>query len=153
ARHPHLAPRAELDTAGAAARVAAGTDPTHAAIASAAAAQRYGLAIVARGVQSAVGNATRFVEIALRPAPVPPDATAKASLVFALADRPGALGAVLMRFADRALSLTKLESRPIPEAPFTYRFYADVLGHAASEPFGAALDEIRALTTELRVLG
>ena len=73
--------------------------------------------------------------------------------MLALADRPGALGEILMRFAARGLSLTKLESRPIPDAPFTYRFYVDVLGHAASEPFDAALDDIRPLTTELRVLG
>ena len=33
------------------------------------------------------------------------------------------------------------------------RFYADVLGHAASEPFHAALEDIRPLTTDLRVLG
>ena len=153
AQHPHLTPRPELDTAGSARRVAEGTDRTVAAIASAAAAQRYGLALVAHGIQSAVGNATRFVEIALRSAPVVEGATVKTSLVLALADRPGALGEILMRFAARGLSLTKIESRPIPDAPFTYRFYADVLGHAASEPFHAALDDIKPLTTELRVLG
>ncbi len=58
-----------------------------------------------------------------------------------------------MRFAARGLSLTKIESRPIPDAPFTYRFYADVLGHAASEAFVAVLRDIEPLTTELRVLG
>jgi chorismate mutase/prephenate dehydratase len=73
--------------------------------------------------------------------------------MLSLADRPGALGEILMRFAGRGLSLTKLESRPLPDVPFTYRFYADVIGHAASEPFHAALDDIRPLTTELRVLG
>lgn len=153
ARHPHLAPRQELDTAGAARRVAAANDRTLAAIASAAAARTYGLAIVAQGIQTAAGNATRFVEIAPRPAPLPEGVAAKTSLLLALADRPGALGEILMRFAARNLSLTKLESRPIPEAPFTYRFYVDVLGHAASAPFAAVLDELRALTTELRVLG
>jgi chorismate mutase/prephenate dehydratase len=153
AKHPHLTPRADLDTAGAARRVAEANDRTLAAIASSAAAKRYGLAIVARGIQSATGNATRFVEVALRPAPMPDGAPAKTSLVFALADRPGVLGELLSRLAARNLSLTKLESRPIPEVPFTYRFYADVLGHAASEPFQAALDDIRPLTTELRVLG
>jgi chorismate mutase/prephenate dehydratase len=153
ARHPHLTARADLDTAGAARRVAEANDRTLAAIASSAAAQRYGLAVVARGIQSAAGNATRFVEVALRPAPVPEGAAAKTSLVFALADRPGVLGEILSRLAARNLSLTKLESRPIPEVPFTYRFYADVLGHAASEPFHAALDDIRPLTTDLRVLG
>ena len=153
ARHPHLTPRADLDTAGAARRVAEANDRTLAAIASSAAAQRYGLTVVARGIQSAIGNATRFVEVALRPAPVADGVAAKTSLVFALADRPGVLGEILSRIAARNLSLTKLESRPIPEAPFTYRFYADVLGHAASEPFHAALDDIRPLTTDLRVLG
>ena len=153
AAHAQLTARPDLDTAGAARRVRDAGDRTLAAIASSAAAQTYGLAIVARGIQSATGNATRFVEIAPRPAPVDPAAPAKTSLLVALADRPGALGEVLMRFAARGLSLTKLESRPIPEAPFTYRFYIDVLGHAASEPFTAALDEIRPLTTTLHVLG
>ena len=80
------------------------------------------------GSRPSAGNATRFVEVGLRPAPVAEAATAKTSLVLALADRPGALGEVLMRFAARGLSLTKLESRPIPDAPFTYRFYVDVHG-------------------------
>jgi chorismate mutase/prephenate dehydratase len=153
ARHPHLSPRADLDTAGAARRVAESNDRTLAAIASSAAGQRYGLAVVARGIQSAIGNATRFVEVALRPAPLIDGANAKTSLVLTLADRAGVLGEILSRLAGRNLSLTKLESRPIPEAPFTYRFYVDVLGHAASEPFQAALDDIRPLTTHLRVLG
>jgi chorismate mutase/prephenate dehydratase len=153
AHNPHLTARAELDTAGSARRVASANDRTLAAIASSAAARTYGLAILASGIQSAAGNATRFVEIAPRPAPVPDGAPAKTSLLLALADRPGALGEILLRFASRNLSLTKIESRPIPEAPFTYRFYIDVLGHAASAPFIAALDELRALTTELRVLG
>ncbi|MEO8701917.1 MAG: prephenate dehydratase [Kofleriaceae bacterium] len=153
ARHPHLAARPEVDTAGSARRVAGANDRTLAAIASSAAATTYGLAIVAQGVQSAAGNATRFVEIAPRPAPVADGVQSKTSLVLALADRPGALGEVLMRFAARGLSLTKIESRPIPEAPFTYRFYVDVLGHVASAPFVAALEDLRPLTTELRVLG
>jgi chorismate mutase/prephenate dehydratase len=153
ARHGHLTAREELDTAGAARRVADTRDRTLGAIASGAAATRYGLAIVARAIQSAAGNATRFVEIALHPAPVPDGAAVKTSLVLALADRPGALGEVLMGFAARGLSLTKLESRPIPSAPFTYRFYVDVLGHSASAPFQAVLAEIGPLTAELRVLG
>jgi chorismate mutase/prephenate dehydratase len=152
-KYPHLTARADFDTAGAARRVVEANDPTLAAIASAAAAQRYGLAVVARGIQSTTGNSTRFVEVALRPAPLPDGVVAKTSLVFALADRPGVLGEILSRLAARNLSLTKIESRPIPEVPFTYRFYADVLGHAASEPFHAALEDIRPLTTDLRVLG
>ena len=153
AQHPQLEARAELDTAGAARRVAQSGDRTLGASASAAAAKTYGLAILAQGVQSSAGNATRFVEIALRPAPLADTAQPKTSLLLALADRPGALGEILMRFAVHRLSLCKIESRPIPAAPFTYRFYVDVLGHAATEAFQAALDEVRPLTTELHVLG
>ena len=84
---------------------------------------------------------------------MPVGRAAKTSLVLTLADRPGALGEVLMRFAARNISLTKLESRPIPATPWSYRFYLDALGHGAAQAFQAALDEIRPLTTELRVLG
>jgi chorismate mutase/prephenate dehydratase len=153
AQHAQMTARPELDTAGAARRVANAGDRTLAAIASATAAKTYGLAIVASAIQSSAGNATRFVEVAQRPAPLAEGAEAKTSLLVALADRPGALGEVLMRFAARGLSLTKLESRPIPSAPFTYRFYVDVLGHTASAPFQQALEDIRTLTTELRILG
>ncbi len=153
AAHPHLTARADVDTAGSARRVAQTGDRTLAAIASASAARTYGLSILAQGVQSSAGNATRFVEISPRPAPLPDDARAKTSLLFAVADRPGALGEVLVKFGAKQLSLTKLESRPIPSAPFTYRFYVDVIGHAASASFQAALDEIRPLTVDLRVLG
>lgn len=153
ARHPHLTPQVGIDTAGSAKRVANSHDRTLGAIASSAAASHYGLHIVEKGIQTAVGNATRFVEISPRPAPVAEGVRAKTSLLLALADRPGALGEVLTRFSGRGLSLTKIESRPIPEAPFTYRFYIDVIGHAASAPFVAVLEELAPLTTDLRVLG
>ncbi len=152
-RYPHLEARTEVDTAGSARHVAEAGDRTRGAIASSAAAKRYGLAIVAANIQNSAGNATRFVEIALRPAPLADGAQPKTSLVLSLADRPGALGDILTKFGARSLSLTKIESRPIPDAPFTYRFYVDVLGHASSAPFQATLAEIKPLTTELHVLG
>jgi chorismate mutase/prephenate dehydratase len=151
--HPHLRAQVEIDTAGSARRVRELGDPTFAAIASSSAATTYGLAIVSRGIQTERGNATRFVEVALRPAPLAEGATAKTSLVLALTDKPGALGEILMRFAARNISLTKLESRPIPAQPWSYRFYIDAMAHGASESFIAALAEVKPLTTELRVLG
>lgn len=153
AEHPQLSARAVSDTAGAAQHVRDAGDRTLAAIASSAAAATYGLHVVARGVQSAAGNATRFVEVSRHAAPVADGAQAKTSLLLALSDRPGALGEILMKFAAANLSLTKLESRPIPETPWSYRFYIDVLGHAASDAFVRAIDEVRPLTTDLRVLG
>ena len=151
--HPAIRAQAEYDTAGAARKVRDAGDRSLAAIASASAAATYGLEILRRGIQTLEGNATRFVEIAPRPVPVPPGAAVKTSLQLELADRPGALGEVLSEFARRGLNLTKLESRPIPGKPFRYRFYLDVEGHASSEAFRAALEAAAPHAAELILLG
>jgi chorismate mutase/prephenate dehydratase len=153
AAHPHLTPRVDLDTAGAARAVRDAGDPTQGAIASAAAATAYDLVVLARGVQTERANATRFVEVARHAVPVAPDLVAKTSLVVTLADRPGALGEILTRIAAARLSLTKLESRPVAHTPWQYRFYLDVLGHAAGAAMQQVLAELQPLTVELRVLG
>jgi chorismate mutase/prephenate dehydratase len=150
---PWAEARAEFDTAGSARKIQEEGDPTVAAIASGSAARVFGLEILRRGIQTQRGNYTRFVEVALEAAPCPPDAECKTSLMLVLRHEPGTLGEVLGRLGRRRVNLTKLESRPIPESPFKYRFYLDLEGHAASERVSAALEEMRALTVDLRVLG
>lgn len=153
AERPHLVAEVALDTAGAAQAVAAAGDPSVGAIASRAAAAAWGLEILAAGIQTAGDNATRFLEVALRPAALAPDAVAKTSLVLELADRPGALAEVLASLARRGISMTRLESRPLPGRAFRYRFYIDVLGHAESASVASALTEMRAAAVSLDVLG
>lgn len=150
---PWAEARAEFDTAGSARKIKEEGDPSVAAIASESAARVFGLEILRRGIQTQRGNYTRFVEVALEAAPCPPDARCKTSLLLVLRHEPGTLGEVLGRLGRRRVNLTKLESRPIPESPFKYRFYLDLEGHAASERVAAALEEVRSLTVELRVLG
>jgi chorismate mutase/prephenate dehydratase len=152
--HPAIRAREEFDTAGAARKVRSSGDRTLAALASAAAAVTYGLEIVARGIQTEAGNSTRFVEVTSHPLPVAAGRPVKTSLLLTLAaERPGALGEVLTELSRRGLNLTKLESRPIPGERWTYRFYLDVDGHAASEPFREALAAIGSATSDLRILG
>jgi chorismate mutase/prephenate dehydratase len=150
---PWIEPRAEFDTAGSARKVRQGNDRTLGAIASASAARVYGLEVLATGIQSQPGNYTRFFEVAVEPAACPPGAACKTSLLLVLAHRPGALGKVLSELGERGVNLSKLESRPQPGTPWQYRFYLDLEGHAASEPVAEALEAVRALTTELRLLG
>ncbi len=64
ARHPWLDAPGPADTAGAAREVAAGGDRTVGAIASEMAAERYGLEVLARGIQDIPHNWTQFVVLA-----------------------------------------------------------------------------------------
>ena len=150
---PWAVTRTEFDTAGSARKVREGNDPTVAAIASESAARLYGLEVLRRGIQTQEGNYTRFVEIAREAVACPPGASCKTSLQIALAHKPGALGDVLARFGARRVNLTRIESRPVLGSPWQYRFYLDLEGHAASEPVRAALEELKPVTTEVRVLG
>ena len=95
---------------------------------------------------------TRIVEHEFA-VPVAEGARAKSSLLLVLADRPGVLGEILQELARRGLNLTKLESRPIPGNPWSYRFYLDVDGHSSATAFQEALAALAGLTTELRLLG
>src|SRR2546428_12225784 len=103
------------DTAGAARAVAEGMVVGSAAIASAAAARRYGLKILAEGIQDDDSNQTRFVVVERgeprRPAAAAPNS--KCSLCFVAAHVPGSLVAALRCLSTRDVNLTRLEARPI----------------------------------------
>lgn len=153
---PHVTPEAMPDTAGAARAVAAAGDPTVGAVASRRAADRYGLAVLAEGLQDNAQNFTRFLVLAPEGAGEstmghgPP----KTSLAFVLQENvPGALFKSLAVFALRELNLGKIESRPLVGHPGRYRFYLDVHGAVADEPVARALDHLREITRELQVLG
>ena len=84
---------------------------------------------------------------------MPPCTPARTSLLLAVTHHPGSLAGLLGVFAGRGVNVTKLESRPIPSSPWKYRFYLDLEGHADDEQVRTALDEAKAHTTEIRVLG
>jgi chorismate mutase/prephenate dehydratase len=150
---PWIKAQAEFDTAGSARKVRERNDPKVAAIAGDHAAKVFGLEVLRRGIQSQEGNYTRFVELAHDAIRFPPETPAKTSLLLALPHEPGALAEVLGVLSRRGVNLAKLESRPIPESPFKYRFYLDLDGNAHRDPVRGALAEVAPLTTELRVLG
>ncbi|MEZ4647998.1 MAG: prephenate dehydratase [Candidatus Eisenbacteria bacterium] len=150
----HVETQVEYDTAGSARKVKEAGDPTVAAIASESAAALHGLEILVHGIQDQAGNFTRFVEVAREAVPCSPGVPCKTSLLLVLAQsRPGALGELLQEFSRLGLNLTKLESRPLPEAPWRYRFYLDVEGHQDSAEMRAALAGIGHCVEDLKVLG
>jgi 3-deoxy-7-phosphoheptulonate synthase len=155
--HPAWERVSFYDTAGSVRHVAETGKKENAAIASEEAARVYGLAVLKQGVETNVQNYTRFFVIARDGAPVPPEASArgprKASLCFAVADRPGALFRALQVLAGRGLNMKKLESRPIHGKPWEYLFYVDVDMPDEPAQFDAGIGELKAVTEDLRVLG
>lgn len=153
---PQAHPEATPDTAGAARKVADADDPSIAAVASRRAAERYGLSILADGLQDNAENFTRFLILAPEgEADVNEDgAEFKTSLAFVLQENvPGALFKSLAVFALRELDLAKIESRPLVGHPGRYRFYLDVEGRVQDEPISRALAHLGEITRELQVLG
>ncbi len=146
------------DTAGAARAVAEQRQPGTAAIASRAAAKRYGLYILAESIQDDSENRTRFVVVE-RGEPLRPRdgvVASKCSLAFVAAHRPGSLAHALDCFARRSVNLTRLDSRPMLGRPFEYRFYLDfaingeVDAPAAAE---AALSDLEEASAEIKLFG
>jgi prephenate dehydratase len=73
--------------------------------------------------------------------------------VFQLAHIPGALLRALEPFARRNINMMKIESRPVHGRPWQYRFYLDLQAAASDPGIVAALDELRSVVVELKVLG
>jgi len=141
------------DTASAVARIRDDEDLSQAAIASTAAARRYGLPILLRNVADQADNQTRFVVVGRAPLIYDARIPCKTSLLFTTPHRKGALLRVLQVLADRNLSLTKLESRPLPGSPWSYLFYVDFEEPAGQREVNTALEELNAHTQQLKHLG
>jgi prephenate dehydratase len=149
------------DTAGAARELASSGDRTAAAIASRAAAERYGLAVLAEDIQDADHNVTRFAILAAEAGPAPEPAGQLAPrgggretlLTFETGHRPGDLYRALGTLADAGINLSRIESRPSGDGPWRYRFLVQVAGDAGAEPLRGALIGLREHTSSMRVLG
>jgi prephenate dehydratase/prephenate dehydrogenase/chorismate mutase len=149
--HPKWGLLPTLDTAGAVEFVRQRGDVAEAAIAGREAAETYGMKILAEAIEDLTANYTRFA--VLRRGAGDPEAADKVSLVYATADRPGALLATLQIFAEHGVNLAKLESRPILGHPLEHMFYVDAQIDPASENFAALMKELSAATVLVADVG
>jgi chorismate mutase/prephenate dehydratase len=131
----------------------AAADPQVAAIAGRLAAEHYKLNLLVANIQDQAANFTRFAVLGREQHPDRPSEHDKTSLLVSVRDEVGALYRALKPFADNAISLLRIESRPLKGRPWEYLFFIDVEGHISDEPIARALREIEPLCQSVRVLG
>jgi chorismate mutase/prephenate dehydratase len=126
-------------------------EPTACAIGPELAAQRYGLHILAAGIEDDSRNMTRF--LILGPGKTPSSGNDRTSLVMSAPNKPGAVLELISPFAQSSVSMTRIESRPARTGQWEYLFFIDVEGHQDDEPLRNALNQVRAKAPFLKILG
>lgn len=122
-----------------------------AAIASAVAAELYGLEIIEESIQDLANNTTRFLIIGN--SQCEPTGRDKTSAVFGASDEPGSLWRILKPFAEKGINLTKIESRPTRRNQWEYNFFIDFLGHSKDPLIREVIQEAQKSTNFFRILG
>ncbi len=125
-----------------------------AAIGSPLAAEKYGCTVLRDDIEDYPDNETRFVLLAVEPAPQDLDEPYKTSIVCAIArDKPGSLLQILQEFSHRGINLTKLESRPSKKGLGDYIFFIDMEGRLNDSAVAGALECLRCKLASVKVLG
>ncbi len=139
------------NNAFAAQKVANERDKSQAAIAGAYAGKTYGLEILQKGVNDSDTNATRFIIITNQK--IFRKDAGKISLCFEVPHRSGSLYHILSHFIYNNLNMTKIESRPIEERNWEYRFFVDIEGNLADGAVKNALRGLREESMNMKILG
>ena len=139
------------NNAFAAQKVAKEGDKTQVAIASEYAGKVYGLDILARGVNQSSSNSTRFI-IVTNQKIFKKDAK-KVSICFEVPHESGSLYHMLSHFIYNNLNMNKIESRPIEDRNWEYRFFIDFDGNLADSSVKNALRGLRDEARNMRILG
>lgn len=149
--HPKWRQISMNNNAFAAQKVARDKDKTQAAIASAYAAQTYGLEILEQGVNDLKNNSTRFI-IVTNQKIFQKDAK-KVSICFEVAHESGSLYHMLSHFIYNNLNMNKIESRPLEGRNWEYRFFIDFDGNLADSAVKNALRGLRDEARNMKILG
>lgn len=154
-RRLNIRPVAAIDTAISARELAGSHFEDRGVIASALAAELYGLDILKTDFQDVDGNTTRFLVFAREPQHeiASPSVSYITSVLFTVRNLPAALYKALGGFATNGVNLIKLESYMDGGTMEASHFHLDVHGHQTSAALANALEELRYFSQEMRVLG
>ena len=132
-------------------KVAEDKDIHQAAIASEPAGELYGLTVLSKAIQNDKNNSTRFI-IVTNQKIFRRDA-GKVSICFEVAHESGSLYHALSHFIYNHLNVSKIESRPIENRNWEYRFFLDFEGNLSDSAVKNALRGLREETYNLKILG
>ncbi len=153
-KNPQIEKKPFFDTAGSVERIARKQLKGVGGIASAFAAEFYGLEVLKSPLANFPGaNSTRFFAIQKEPVPIDRALHTKTSIAFIAGKNvPGALHACLGCFAKHDVDLIRIESRPKSGSPWEYVFYADFAGNPLQKNVEQALQELKTMA-EVILLG
>lgn len=162
--HPHALPQCRAflskyhmkqiqtpNTAIAAQNIAKAGDVTAAAICSREAAERYGLTVLAEGINDMQHNETRFIAASRTLTCCPEDN--QIEIAFHIPNVPGSLGSILDIFAGYGVDMTAIHSRPLKNSPWCYVFYVDFTGNMRSHAIQSLLYQLQEELPYLKVIG
>ncbi len=139
------------NNAFAAQKVKADGDKGQAAIASEYAAKIYGLEVLKKCVNQSQSNSTRFI-IVTNQKIFRKDA-GKVSICFEVPHESGSLYHMLSHIIYNNLNMNKIESRPIEERNWEYRFFIDFDGNLGDSAVKNALRGLREEARNMKILG
>ncbi|MEP3783774.1 prephenate dehydratase [Ascidiaceihabitans sp.] len=142
-----------VDSAGAAADIAASGEMGVGALASHVAADIHGLQVLARDIEDQGHNTTRFLLMSPQADKTRRSENMVTTFVFQVRNIPAALYKAMGGFATNGVNMTKLESYMVGGAFTATQFYADISGHPDDPAVARALEELEYFTNTLEILG
>jgi chorismate mutase / prephenate dehydratase len=124
-----------------------------AAIASHAAAEIYGLTLLASEIEDRQDNTTRFLVVGRKLFSA--SGADRTTLLVSAADTDGAgaLFRLLEPLSEHRVNMTRIESRPSRKRKWDYVFFIDVEGHVSEPPVAKALAALEERASLFKVLG
>jgi chorismate mutase/prephenate dehydratase len=151
AEHSDIRQVSMKNNAFAARKVAEDKDKTQAAIASKRAADIYGLEVIKEAVNQADSNSTRFIVVTNQKVYL--KGAGKISLCLEIPHEAGSLYHIMSHFIYNGLNMTKIESRPIEDRNWEYRFFIDFDGNLEDSAVKNALRGLREEARMMKILG
>ncbi len=151
AEHSSIKQVSMKNNAFAAKKVAEDGDKSQGAIASANAAEVYGLEVLQEGINQADSNSTRFIIVTNQKVYL--KSASKISLCLEIPHEAGSLYHIMSHFIYNNLNMTKIESRPIEDRNWEYRFFIDFDGNLEDSGVKNALRGLREEAKLMKILG